>query len=87
LVREYVGWWRFWCKDVKTRPIELPTAIAVMDDDGLEIESDGDAYLLRWARVEVVDAAWRTHVCPHRWRGERCPPRPADPEGWGGLPL
>ena len=43
-------------------------------------------YLLRIARVEVLDPQWSDHVCPHRWRGERCPPRDWDPEGWGGLP-
>lgn len=85
LVREYDGWWRFWCKDVATRPVELPRALAVLDEGSVSTQLDGVPFVLRLARVEVVDGSWERHVCPHRLRGERCPPRPWDREGWGGL--
>lgn len=86
LARGYEGWWRFWCKDVATRPVDLPRSIAVADEGSVTTELDGMPFILRLARVEVIDPAWHVHVCPHRWRGERCPPRPWDPDGWGGLP-
>ncbi len=86
LIRRYESWWRFWCKDVSTRPVRLPTVINVADAGRVPVELDGASYLLRAARITVGDRTWRTHVCPHRWRGERCEPRPWDPDGRGGLP-
>lgn len=85
LVRQYESWWRFWCKDVKTRPIRLPSSIRVADERRVAAQLDGTTFELRVTSIEVIDASWRAHVCPHRWTAERCPPRPWDPEGWGGL--
>jgi hypothetical protein len=81
LVRNYEGWWRFWCKDVMTRPTRLPQTIRIVDTGGVPVPLDGVPFTLRLASVEVLDATWRDHVCPHRWRGEECRPRPWDPEG------
>lgn len=81
LVRHYESWWRFWCADVTTRPIALPAAIAVRDEGAVPAELDGVPFMLRVARVDVADSAWRVHVCPHRLRGERCRRRPWDPDG------
>jgi len=86
LVSRYESWWRFWCKDVLTRPVRLPKSIRVSDAGRVRVALAGRVYMLRASRISVDDPAWRTHVCPHRWRGERCRPRPWDPEGWGGLP-
>jgi len=86
LARRYESWWRFWCRDVAARPIDLPCSIALADAGSVSIDFDGMPFVLRLARVEVIDRAWCVHVCPHRWRGERCPPRPWDPEGVGGRP-
>lgn len=86
LARHYERWWRFWCRDVATRPVDLPRSVAVADEGSISTELDGMPFVLRLARVEVVDPAWRVHVCPHRWRSERCSPRPWDPDGWGGQP-
>ena len=86
LVKRYESWWRFWCNDVLTRPVRLPATIGVSALGRLEVDLAGTAYELRAARVDSVDRVWRDHVCPHRWRGERCGPRPWDPEGWGGSP-
>jgi hypothetical protein len=86
LVRGYESWWRFWCKDVKTRPVDLPRAITVTNEESVTAELAGEPFVLRLAEVAVLDPAWRAHVCPHRSRGERCRPRPWDPDGWGGQP-
>jgi hypothetical protein len=86
LVSRYASWWRFWCNDVSTRPIRLPAAIAVSASERLQVDLGGTGYELRVAQVTVADSTWRQHVCPHRWRNERCRPRPWDPEGWGGVP-
>jgi hypothetical protein len=87
LIRRYESWWRFWCKDVLTRPVELPRSLAVVDEGSTSAELNGAPFEFRVARVEVVDSTWRTHVCPHRWQGELCRPRPWDPQGLGGLRL
>jgi hypothetical protein len=86
IVREYESWWRFWCKDVNTRPVRLPHTVSVIDEASVSAELDGVPFVLRLAQVTVNDASWRTHVCPHRWRNELCPPRPWDPHGWCGVP-
>lgn len=85
LVRRYASWWRFWCKDVATRPIDLPHSISVAPAHSFLIELDGEPFELRTACVHVTEGRWRRHVCPHRWRGELCPPRAWDPAGFGGL--
>lgn len=81
LVRRYESWWRFWCKDVVTRPINLPQATSIAPADRIPIELDGEPFELRMARVHVIDGQWRPHVCPHRWQGELCPPRVWDTAG------
>lgn len=85
IVRSYESWWRFWCKDVLTRPVDLPNSLTVAGDDAVDIELDGVPYVLRSARVEVIDPTWRPHVCPHRWQGVKCRSRTWDPNGDGGL--
>jgi hypothetical protein len=64
LVRRYERWWRFWCKDVLTRPIDLPSRITVADAGSVWVALDGVPFTLRAAGVSVTDAAWHTHVCP-----------------------
>jgi hypothetical protein len=86
IVRDYEGWWRLWCRDVKTRPVELPASIRVEAAGEVNASLAGTPWTIRLAWVEVPTGGWLTHVCPHRWRGERCPVgfRPWDPDGSGG---
>lgn len=83
LVRRYESWWRFWCRDVATRPTALPSAVSVTPLDPVTVELDAEPFDLRAARIAVRDARWQPHVCPHRWRGETCSPRPGEPGGVG----
>jgi hypothetical protein len=88
IVRHYEGWWRFWCKAVVTRPVELPASFALSAVSAVQFDLDpATSWELRLARVELLDATPRPHVCPHRWRGERCRPRRWDADGLGGLPV
>lgn len=86
LVRRYERWWRHWCSDVMTRPIDVPRSIRVERDSAIPVELDGEPFVLRSSRVEVLDPEWRPHTCPHRWLGERCRARPWDLDGLGAQP-
>ena len=76
LIRHYESWWRFWCKEVATRPTHLPEGFAVSETVAVRVTLEGEPFELRAARVEVTSTRWRAHVCPHVWRGETCRPRP-----------
>jgi hypothetical protein len=86
LVRRYESWWRFWCGDVLTRPVELPRCFGVTPYHEVTVDLDHEPFVLKLAQVTVEDPSMRTHVCPHRWQGQLCRPRAWDPGGWGGLP-
>jgi hypothetical protein len=76
LIGRYESWWRFWCNDVATRPTHRPESFSVSRSIAVPVTLDGEPFELRAAQITVSDARWKTHVCPHTWRGEGCRPRP-----------
>jgi len=54
------------------------SATSTAREVSVALDLDDQHYELRAARVRPPTADWRAHVCPHRWRGERCGPRPWD---------
>lgn len=86
IVSRYERWWRFWCKDVLTRPIKLPRAYSVEPIETLSTKLDEEPFELKIAQVRLEDGTLFDHVCPHRSKGTLCRPRAWDPNGWGGLP-
>jgi hypothetical protein len=86
LVEDYEDWWRLWCNEVTTRPKHLPQSYAVVEPDSVAARLGGRVpFVFRVARVEVLKPSWHAYVCPHRWRGRTCLPRPWDLDGSGGV--
>ncbi len=67
-------------------PRMAPIDVMRADNVGLELKwcMSGDA-LCNCAWDVAKLACPLADVCPHRWRNERCRPRPWDPDGHGGL--
>jgi hypothetical protein len=85
LIEDYEDWWRLWCNEITTRPRHLPRSYAVVDPGSISVRLGRVPFVFRFARVEVLKATWQAYVCPHRWRGRMCLPRPWDPDGSGGI--
>jgi hypothetical protein len=75
IVSRYERWWRFWCRDVKTQPLELPRVIATIDAGRVSAVLEDEPFTLRLTEVLVPDPGWEVFHCPHAARGEACGPR------------
>jgi hypothetical protein len=87
LTRRYESWWRFWCKDVKTRPVELPQCerdVGPHAPPGHEngvVDAEAQAAGVQGRPQRHLRRRVPTAVRPHRvrcrdagrhWRGRHC---------------
>ncbi len=85
LIEDYEDHWRLWCNEITSRPKHLPQTFAITEPGTLSARLGRVPFVFRFARIEVLKPTWHPYVCPHRWRGRMCLPRPWDPDGSGGV--